>query len=155
MGSSSGMATEPTPAVPNRLFLERRSTRRYQVSLPLAILPFSDRLMLHEQVGLPTGRTGDISTGGIYFTTYEPFTPGCELAFTLVLPPDLTRGGEVIIWAQGKVVRTEKRLEKGIERMGVAATIERFEIVKAIRGVSNCTGPGRSGLDPLLLSPNK
>lgn len=130
MGSSSGMATEPTPAAPKRFFLERRSTRRYQLSLPLGILPFSDLLMLHEQAGLPTGRTRDICTGGIYFTTYEPLTPGCELAFTFVLSTDLTRGGEAIICAQGKVVRTEKRLEKGIERMGVAATIERYEIVK-------------------------
>ncbi len=130
MASSSRMATGLTPAAPKKIFLEQRSARRFQLSLPLTILPRSDRLMLHQQAGLPRGRTRDISTSGIYFTTYEPLTPGCAVAFTLVLPADLTRGAEVLICAQGKVMRTEKRLENGIERMGVAATIERYEIVK-------------------------
>jgi hypothetical protein len=131
MASSTGMAPEPTAAAPKRLFVERRSTHRYQLSPPLAILPFSDRLMVHEQAGLARGRARNISTGGIYVTTFEPLTPGCEFAFTLVLPPDLTGGGEIILRAQGKVVRTEKRLEKGIELTGVAATIETYEIVKS------------------------
>lgn len=130
MVSNSQAATEPTPATPKRIFLEQRSARRYRLSLPLAILPCSDRLMLHQQAGLPRGRTRDISTGGVYFTTYEPLTPGCALAFTLVLPAELTGGAEILICAKGKVVRTEKRLDQGIERMGVAATIERYEIVK-------------------------
>ena len=129
MGNRSRMAPELPTAVPRRIFAERRSSRRYQLSLPLAILPFSDRWMVHDQAGLPRGRTRDISTGGIYFTTYEPLTPGCELAFTFVLSTDLTRSEEVLICAQGKVVRTEKRLERGIERMGVAVTIEKYEIV--------------------------
>jgi hypothetical protein len=122
------VATGPAPAELNSFFLEGRASRRYPLSLPLAILPSSDHRLPHEPAGLPTGKTRDISTRGIYFTTDELLTPGCKLAFTVFFPPDLTRGRGVAVCAQGKVVRTEKRWEEGFERLGVAATIERYQI---------------------------
>ena len=129
MASISRTAIGASPAVPKGKFIERRSTR-HQLSLPLAILPHSDKVMLHQQAGLPRGRTRDISTSGVYFTTYAPLILGSAVAFTLVLPPDFTGGSEVLICAQGKVVRTEPRWEKGLGRIGVAATIEKYEIIK-------------------------
>lgn len=76
------------------------------------------------------GQTRDISTAGIYFTTDETLVAGSAVAFALILPAKLTRDKEVFVCAQGKVVRTEKRNKCGFERTGVAAHIERYEIVK-------------------------
>ena len=49
---------------------------------------------------------------------------------TLTLPAEVTRGSEVFIRAMGKVVRVDKRPENGSTRVGVAAVIERYEIVR-------------------------
>jgi hypothetical protein len=128
--ASAQSGPRPTSARPNRTILERRSARRYDLSLPLAILPFSNRMALHQHADFPRGETRDISTGGIYFTTNEALGPGSKLVFALILPAELTSGRKVFVCAQGKVVRTERKMKNGIERTSVAAMIERHEIVK-------------------------
>ncbi len=122
-----GAGTTPgwTSAVPHTGHQERRSTHRYDLSLPLAVRPLTPR-----QAAPLRGRTRDISTGGIYFTIDQEFTPGSELAFTLILPAELTNGTEVLVCSQGQVVRTEKKMENGVERVGVAAVIGRYEIIR-------------------------
>jgi hypothetical protein len=55
---------------------------------------------------------------------------GSELDITLTLPAAITHGTDVFVRAQGKVVRVERRLEDGEERMGVAAVIERYDIIR-------------------------
>ena len=55
---------------------------------------------------------------------------GSNLDITLTLPSEITRGGDVFVRAQGKVVRVERRLEDGESRMGVAAVIERYDIIR-------------------------
>ena len=55
---------------------------------------------------------------------------GSELDITLTLPAEITRGSEVFVRAQGKVVRVEKRTEDDSTRMGVAAVIERYDIIR-------------------------
>jgi hypothetical protein len=123
-------------AAPSKTMEERRTTRRYNLSLRLALLPFSDLpgtmgMVPPWQTELPSGHTRDVSTGGIYFFTSEEDLPaGSELAFTIILPAELTHGKEVFVCAQGKVVRTEKKRVNGRQRTGVAARIERYEIVK-------------------------
>jgi hypothetical protein len=42
----------------------------------------------------------------------------------------VTRGSEVFIRAMGKVVRVDKRADNGSSRVGVAAVIERYEIIR-------------------------
>ena len=128
--SSAQLGTQPASAGPNTKIRERRSARRYDLSLTLAIFPFSGRMIPQQQADLPRGETRDISTGGIYFTTDEALAAGSKLAFALILSSELTLGREVFICAQGKVVRSEKKMENGIQRTGVAAIIERYEIVK-------------------------
>jgi hypothetical protein len=49
----------------------------------------------------------------------------------LTLPPEITQGIAVLVRAQGHVIRTEKRQEDGTTRIGVAAAIEKYEIVRA------------------------
>lgn len=104
---------------------ERRSTRRYDLSLPVII-----RIPAEHVPGAQKGNTRDISTRGLYFVLDQDLEAGSELDITLTLPAEVTRGSEVFVKASGKVVRVEKRLGDGNSRMGVAAVIERYDIVR-------------------------
>lgn len=104
---------------------ERRTARRYDLSLPVII-----RMPVDKEVSSRNGKTRDISTRGVYFTIDHDFGAGAELDMTLTLPAEVTRGSEVFIRAMGKVVRVDKRPENGSTRVGVAAVIERYEIVR-------------------------
>jgi hypothetical protein len=42
----------------------------------------------------------------------------------------MTNGDEVLVKASGKIVRVESRMEDGNERQGVAAIIERYDIMR-------------------------
>ena len=59
---------------------------------------------------------------------------GSELDITLTLPAEITNGTDVFVRAQGKVVRVERRVEEGEPKMGVAAVIERFDIIRGENG---------------------
>ena len=105
---------------------ERRSARRYDLSLPITI-----RSVLLHEAGSLNARTRDISSQGIYFTIEREFAPGSELTFKLILPVELTRATEVFVRGSGKVVRVEKKKEDGIEFIGTVVVIEKFDIVRA------------------------
>jgi len=77
------------------------------------------------------GKTRDISTRGLYFVLDQHLEAGSELDITLTLPTEITHGSEVFVRAMGKVVRVETRLEDGNSRMGVAAVIERYDIIRS------------------------
>lgn len=55
---------------------------------------------------------------------------GSRLDLILTLPTELTSGTEVLVRALGKVLRVEPRIEDGNPRTGVAAVIERYDIVR-------------------------
>ncbi len=57
--------------------------------------------------------------------------PGAELDFTLTLPAEITRGTEVFIRAHGRVVRVERKSEDGTDKLGIAAVIEKYDIIRA------------------------
>ena len=103
---------------------ERRTARRYDLSLPVII-----RVPVGKETS-QNGKTRDISTRGVYFTIDQDLSADAELDITLTLPSEVTRGSEVFIRAMGKVVRVEKRPENGSSRVGVAAVIERYEIIR-------------------------
>ena len=133
--ATASLSTSWTPTTPALKTKERRSEHRYPLCLPLTVrrvsdCPIADRPLPLRLDGAPSGRTHDVSAEGIYFTVDQKFTVGQELAFTLTLPANLTSGTEVFICGRGKVVRTEKKMEAGVERTGVAAIIERHEIVR-------------------------
>ncbi len=99
---------------------ERRTTQRFDLSLPLTVrLPFGRSAQTQK------GKTRDISTRGVYFVIDQDLEAGSELDITLTLPAEVTRGIEVFVRASGKVIRVERRIEDGDQRMGVAAVIER------------------------------
>jgi hypothetical protein len=104
---------------------ERRVARRYDLTLPIVI-----RIPAEQVVDSQNGRTRDISTRGLYFVIEQDVVSGSELDITLTLPAEITHGTEVFVRAMGKVVRVERRMEDGSERMGVAAVIERYDIIR-------------------------
>lgn len=104
---------------------ERRTARRYDLSLPVII-----RVAFQKDSISLNGKTRDISTRGVYFILENDVSTGAELDLTLTLPAEITGGTEVFIRAIGKVVRVEDRKENSHNRVGVAAVIERYEIVR-------------------------
>ena len=104
---------------------ERRTARRYDLSLPIII-----RVPTNRTVNSQGGQTRDISTRGLYFVIGQDIGPGAELDITLTLPAEITHGTEVFVHALGKVVRVEQRTDDGLSRMGIAAVIERYDIIR-------------------------
>ncbi|HXW18339.1 MAG TPA: PilZ domain-containing protein [Candidatus Acidoferrales bacterium] len=104
---------------------ERRTARRYDLSLPVLI-----RLPINREPGSHSGQTRDISTRGVYFILNKDMVPGTELDFTLTLPAEITRGTEVFVRAHGRVVRVDKRHDEEHESVGIAAVIERYDIIR-------------------------
>ena len=104
---------------------ERRTARRYDLSLPIII-----RIPAERRDDSQEGKTRDISTRGLYFVIGQDLEAGSELDITLTLPGEITHGTEVFVRALGKVVRVERRMEDGTARMGVAAVIERYDIIR-------------------------
>ena len=108
---------------------DRRIARRYELSLPVLV-----RAAAQEPVDPRNGRTRDISTRGVYFMIDQDLAPGSALDFMLTLPAEITRGTEVFIHAQGKVVRVENQARDGERRVGVAAVIEKYDIIRTETG---------------------
>ncbi len=104
---------------------ERRTARRYDLTLPVVI-----RIPTERKAETQRGKTRDISTRGLYFVIDQDLQAGSELDITLTLPAEVTQGSEVFVRAIGKVIRVEQRLEDGNTRMGVAAVIERYDIIR-------------------------
>jgi hypothetical protein len=104
---------------------ERRGARRYDLSLPVMV-----RIPAQGFAETQNGRTRDISTRGLYFVIDQDVQAGSNLDIMLTLPREMTNGDEVLVKASGKIVRVESRVEDGNERQGVAAVIERYDIMR-------------------------
>jgi c-di-GMP-binding flagellar brake protein YcgR len=104
---------------------ERRTSRRYDLTLPIIIRVSAEKALDSQQ-----GKTRDISPRGLYFVIDQNVEAGSELHLTLTLPSEVTHGSAVFVRALGKVVRVEQRFEDGNPRMGVAAVIERYDIIR-------------------------
>ena len=104
---------------------ERRTTRRYDLSLPVLI-----RIPTEEKSDSKKGNTRDISPRGLYFVMDQGPQAGSRLDLVLTLPTAMTNGKEVLVHAFGRVLRVEPRTEDGNMRMGVAAVIERYDILR-------------------------
>lgn len=112
---------------------ERRMARRYDLSLPVNVrLPIKKEEISKKETDEVThnGQTRDISTRGVYFTMQKELLPGAEVDFTLTLPTEITRGSEVLVRAHGRIVRVDKRDDEEFENVGVAAVIERYDIIR-------------------------
>jgi PilZ domain-containing protein len=104
---------------------ERRTTRRYDLSLSVLVRVPTEKVFESQK-----GKTRDISTRGLYFVMDQDPRAGAQLDLILTLPTEMTSGAEVLVHALGRVLRVEPRIEDGNTRMGVAAVIERYDIVR-------------------------
>jgi hypothetical protein len=107
------------------LMTERRTTRRYDLSLPVIVRMPTDRAADTQK-----GKTRDISPRGLYFIITQDLEAGSKIDITLTLPAEATKGTEVFVRALGRVLRVERRMEDDSTRMGVAAVIERYDIIR-------------------------
>ena len=103
------------------LVVEKRRARRFLMALPLAMAS------PEEPVKQPV-QTRDVSSGGVYFEMAEAPEPGSRLDFVLSLPTEITHSSPVKVRCIGKVVRVDRSSE---QRVGVAATIERYEFLRS------------------------
>jgi PilZ domain len=103
---------------------DRRSAARYDLPVPITAQRVSD-----QPANPVAGMIRNISIRGVYFTTDQELTLDCELDLTFVLPEVMTQGPEVLVRARGRVMRVET--EGSTQHVGVAAVIERYEIVRA------------------------
>jgi PilZ domain len=111
------------------LMAERRTARRYDLSLPISVRIAAERIVIRQE-----GTTRDISTRGLFFVIDKEMEAGSELDIMLTLPAEIINGTDVFVRAQGKVVRVEKRVEEGEARLGIAAVIERYDIIRGEKG---------------------
>ncbi len=110
---------------------ERRNARRYDLLLPVMVR------VPAEVKDLQAGETRDISTRGMYFLIEQEVQAGSELDITLTLPAELTHGSDVFVRAAGKVVRVDPRTQAHNMRLGVAAIIERYDIIRGESALQN------------------
>jgi hypothetical protein len=99
---------------------ERRSSRRFTMSLPLMVKSDGPAGARERQA-----ETRDISFRGLYFLSESDYEAGNQIEFVLTLPKEITMAGDVNIRCFGQVVRVEPHKS----RSGVAARIERYEFL--------------------------
>lgn len=100
---------------------EQRKHRRFNLTLPVQVR------VQAEAAPQVSAATRDISSGGIYLMMPQNLEPGSELDFEVTLPGELSGGKPIRLRCRGKVVRVNRQEEAG--KVGVAATIERYEFV--------------------------
>ena len=101
---------------------ERRVHRRFDLALPMLVRV---RAQTAQLLG---ASTKDISARGLYFCLHGDFELGTELECEVTLPPELCQGNAMQVKCKGRIVRVERGDD---ETIGVAATIEDYEFVKA------------------------
>jgi c-di-GMP-binding flagellar brake protein YcgR len=104
---------------------DRRTARRYDLSLPIIV-----RALIDKEGACRTGKTQDISTQGICFTIDDNLSAGAELNLTIILAAERTGGSEVLVKATGKVIRVDKRSGNGDQKVSVAAMFKMHEMVR-------------------------
>jgi hypothetical protein len=106
---------------------ERRAARRYRLPLKVEVR----RVPMAKELEVLCARLEDVSTQGLYFTSDHRLAVGTRFYFSLTLPTELTHDSCVVIDAQARVVRVADQPENVIKRVGIAALIERYNIIQA------------------------
>jgi len=112
---------------------DRRTARRYGLALPVKFERPTSPANGHS-----AALTREISRSGLYFTAESAPEPGSMVSLTLTLPSALTGGDEgVLVEVIARIVRIEPASETADGRVGVAAKIERYEILRTPTGAAN------------------
>jgi hypothetical protein len=112
--------------------IDRRAARRYGLAIPVR---FERRAAAGTKES--SSRTREISRSGFYFTAEAAPEPGSMVSLTLTLPPALTGGEGVLVEVVARIVRVEPAEVTADGRIGVAAKIERYELVRAAQDQAN------------------
>ncbi len=99
---------------------EQRKNRRFNLTLPVSV-------RVKAETPQVSASTQDISSGGIYLMMPQDLEPGSELDFEVTLPGEVSGGKPIQLRCRGKVLRVNRQEAGG--KVGVAATIERYEFV--------------------------
>ena len=105
--------------------IERRTTRRFRVKLPLRV-----RWATKSGNGEVHTESEDISSRGVYFFLPTRIKKGSWVELVLVLPREITLTEPVLVRCQARVQRTEIKKRN---RIGVAAQIEIYQILAKTR----------------------
>ena len=98
---------------------ERRSGKRVGTSVPARV----------RTAGVEhSAQTRDVSSNGIFLYTNSRLEKGADVELVLILPPELTSGQKCWVCCQAKIVR----LEEFDDRFGVAARIEKMDVLPEI-----------------------
>lgn len=98
---------------------ERRNTRRFTLTLPMALHAPSGR---KPEVAT---QTKDVSARGVYFLLDSRLEEGDSFEFTLTLPPEITMTESIQVRCRARVLRVQSEDQK----VGVAAVIEHYDFV--------------------------
>ena len=110
---------------------ERRSSRRFALSLPLTV-SFADGVGVDrhkdgEAEDPAAAHSLDVSARGICFHFDAPPAVGTDVEFTLTLPPEITASDSIHVHCKGRVVRIGKGAADG--KVAVAAVINEYEFL--------------------------
>lgn len=106
---------------------DKRGAPRFTLALPIVV----HRTPLLREGDLLYGKTRDVSTSGLYFTTYDPVAPGTKLQLSFGIPLDVTEGVQTLIRLDARAIRVESLPRSVFGHVGVGAAIEKFQILKA------------------------
>jgi len=101
---------------------ERRSARRFQMTLPLTV-----RWAQGAMVGEADTVSKEVSSRGLYFFLPKGLKQGLVVEIVMTLPHEITLAGPVKVRCLGRVMRTDVNADNG---MGVVAAIERYEFLR-------------------------
>lgn len=101
---------------------ERRSSRRFQMKLPLKVRWTNEALPAEAST-----ETHEVSSRGLYFFLPKDLKNGSPIEIVMTLPHEVTLAGPVRVRCLGHVVRTDAQRDQDI---GVAAAIERYEFLR-------------------------
>jgi hypothetical protein len=104
-------------------FPERRTSRRFQIKLPMTV-----RWTSGLAVGEAQTESRDVSSRGVYFFLPKQVNNGSPVEIILTLPHEITLAGPVRVRCLGRVHRTEANDSEG--RSGVVAEIQRYEFLR-------------------------
>lgn len=103
-------------------FVERRTTKRFQINLPMTV-----RWTNESAIGEVQTESVDISSRGVHFFLPKGINDGSSVEIVMVLPHEITLAEPVRVRCQGRVRRTEI---KNLDVVGVVAQIDRYEFLR-------------------------
>ncbi|MBK9167030.1 MAG: PilZ domain-containing protein [Bryobacterales bacterium] len=107
--------------------IEQRRAKRFELQLPVEVVRAGS-----ERVSR-LGRTHNISSGGVLFTSGARLEPGGPVEYVVTLSTGTA--GAVNLRCMGKVLRQESSATNGLDEDGytVAVSLERYEFMRSSR----------------------